>query len=164
MDTASFLQKILSDEGLIVLAEFRNGAMKRHHFIPNFEAASEKVHKLDSSGAEVYHGCSTYLTDEGRKQSNVARVKCLWLDIDVGPNKDYATRKDATDALGEVCKQIGLHVPMIVSSGRGLHCYWLFEAAVTGDVWKACATLFRQALDQIGFKHALQTKRVFYDQ
>jgi hypothetical protein len=153
MDTESFFPKILSDEGLIVLAEFRNSSFRKHHFLPNFEAAAAKVKQLDSTGAEVYHGCATYQTDENRKQDNVARVKCLWLDIDVGPNKDYANRKEAIDALGDLCRKVGLHLPMIVSSGRGLHCYWTFDAAVSGDVWKACAQLFRQTLDAVGFKH-----------
>lgn len=53
MDTLAFLSKILPDEGLVVLAEFRNGAMKRHHFIPNIELAAQKVQALDASGAEI---------------------------------------------------------------------------------------------------------------
>ena len=47
MITAVFLSKILSDEGLIVLAEFRGGAMKRHHFLPNFDEASKKDQSLN---------------------------------------------------------------------------------------------------------------------
>ncbi len=151
--TAVFLSKILSDEELIVLAEFRGGAMKRHHFLPNFDEASKKVHSLNESGAEVYHACATYKTDEGRKQTNVARVKSLCVDIDVGKADGYQTRNEAKDALGAVCKALGIHLPLIVSSGAGLHCYWLFDAAVTGDVWKNGANRFRQALDHLGFKH-----------
>lgn len=153
MDTAAFLSKILSDEGLICVPEFRNGAMKRQHFSPNFDAASAKIKQLNDSGAEVYHGCATYKTDEGRKQSNVARVKCFWLDIDVGKPNSYATRNEAKDALQGVCKALNFHVPMIVSSGAGLHCYWLFDAGVSGEVWKAGAQLLRQALDSLSFLH-----------
>lgn len=153
MDTAVFLSKILSDEGLIVLAEFRGGAMKRHHFLPNFDEASKKVQSLNESGADVYHACATYKTDEGRKQANVARVKSFWVDIDVGKADGYQTRNEAKEALAHLCKTIGFHVPYIVSSGAGLHCYWLFDAAVTGDVWKVGAQNFRQVLDSLGFKH-----------
>lgn len=153
MDTAVFLSKILSDEGLIVLAEFRGGAMKRHHFLPNFDEASKKVHALNDTGAEVYHACATYKSDANRKQDNVARVKSLWVDIDVGKADGYQTRNEAKDALGDVCKALGFHLPTIVSSGKGLHCYWLFDAAVTGEVWKVGANKFRQALDLLGFKH-----------
>ena len=152
-DTAVFLSKILSDEGLIVLAEFRGGAMKRHHFLPNFDEASKKVHALNDTGAEVYHACAIYKSDANRKQDNVARVKSFWVDIDVGKADGYQTRNEAKDALGNACKALGFHLPTIVSSGAGLHCYWLFDAAVTGEVWKAGANRFRQALDHLGFKH-----------
>ncbi len=152
-DTAVFLSKILSDEGLIVLAEFRGGAMKRHHFFPNYELGAAKVHALDASGAEVYHGCAAYKSDEGRKQSNVARVKSFFLDIDIGKADGYQTRNEAKDALSALCTTIGFHAPMIVSSGKGLHCYWLFEAAVSGEVWKAGALAFRKVLDSLNFKH-----------
>lgn len=152
-DTAVFLSKILSDEGLIVLAEFRGGAMKRHHFLPNFDEASKKVQSLNESGADVYHACATYKTDEGRKQANVARVKSFWVDIDVGKADGYQTRNEAKAAISHLCKTIGFHVPYIVSSGAGLHCYWLFDAAVTGEVWKVGAQAFRQVLDSLGFKH-----------
>lgn len=153
MDTAVFLSKILSEEGLIVLAEFRGGSMKRHHFLPNFDEASRRVKALNDSGAEVYHGCATYKSDEGRKQANVARVKSFWVDIDVGKPDSYQTRNEAKDALGELCKALEIHLPYIVSSGAGLHCYWVFDAAVSGDVWKAGAQLFRQVLDDFKFKH-----------
>ena len=153
MDTLAFLSKILPDEGLIVLAEFRNGAMKRHHFIPNVELASEKVLALDSTGAEVYHACATFKTDEGRKQANVAKVKSFFIDIDIGKADGYQTRNEAKDALTDMCKKVGLHAPLIVSSGSGLHCYWLFDAAVSGEVWKAGAQVFRKVLDSLNFKH-----------
>lgn len=153
MITAVFLKKILPDEGLIVLAEFNGGGMKRHHFCPNFDEASKKIHELNNSGAEVYHACATYKTDANRKQDNVARVKSFWVDIDVGKADGYQTRNEAKDAISHFCKTVGFQPPIIVSSGKGLHCYWTFDAAVTGDVWKAAALNFRKVLDSLNFKH-----------
>lgn len=153
MDTLAFFSKILPDEGLVVLAEFRNGAMKRHHFIPNIELAAEKVQALDATGADVYHACASYKTDESRKQANVDKVKSLFVDIDIGKADGYQTRNEAKDAISTFCGKVGIHAPLIVSSGSGLHCYWLFDAAVSGDVWKTGAQLFRQVLDSQGFKH-----------
>lgn len=151
--TAVFLSKILSDEGLIVLAEFRNGAMKKHHFLPTYDEASKRIHALNESGAEVYHGCATYKTNENRKQANVATVKSFFVDIDIGKADGYQTRSEAVEALKTLCTTVGFHVPYIVSSGKGLHCYWLFDAAVSGEVWKAGAQTFRQVLDSLNFKH-----------
>ena len=153
MDTLSFLSKILADEGLVVLAEFRNGAIKRHHFIPNIELASEKIHTLNNAGADVYHACATFKSDEGRKQANVAKVKSFFIDIDIGKADGYQTRSEARTELVALCNTLNIHAPLIVSSGAGLHCYWLFDAAVSGEVWKAGAQTFRRVLDLLKFKH-----------
>lgn len=158
MDTQKFLEAILPSEGFIVLAEFRTNQETNlkyivHHFFTDVSEAAQTIAKLDAKGNEVYHACATYLTDENRKQSNVSKVKSFWLDIDVGKENSYATKSEAAAALAEVCKQIGIPMPMIVSSGKGLHCYWTFTAAVEASVWKFSVGKFRAALDILGFKH-----------
>ena len=39
----------------------------------------------------------------------------------------------------------GLPTPLRVSSGYGLHCYWVFTEAVDGDTWMGIARLQRAA-------------------
>lgn len=154
MDTKQFLEAILPDEGYIVLAEFRRGSKAPlHHFFESVEDAAEAVQRLDAKGSDVFHACASYTTNENRKQANVKLVKSFWLDIDVGKADSYQTKQEALQALGEVCTALGWQVPMIVSSGRGLHCYWPLTEAVTATVWKAGVTRLRSALDAMGFKH-----------
>lgn len=154
MDTKSFLEEILPSEGYIVLAEFKqNTSYPVHHFYTDVETAAEEAHALDAKGSDVYHACATYATNENRKQSNVQFVKCFWLDIDVGKADSYQTQKDAVAELGAVCGTLGLKLPTIISSGRGLHCYWVFNDYIPVDVWKANVVKFRTALDALGFKH-----------
>lgn len=157
MDTRSFLEEILPAEGYIVLAEFKtnNDGAKYivHHFFTDVEEAAEKALALDAKGSEVYHACATYSTNESRKQSNVKLVKSFWLDIDVGKADSYQTQKEAAVELGTVCGKLGLKAPTMVSSGRGLHCYWVFTDSIPVDVWKANVAKFRIALDSMGFKH-----------
>lgn len=152
MDTIQFLSHVLPDEGLYCLAEFfPNGAVK-HHFYQDLGVAAKAVPAIDSKNT-VYHACASYKTNENRKQANVDKVKSFFLDLDVGENKDYPNLAAAKEAIKHLCSELKLHVPTIISSGKGLHAYFVFDAAVSGDVWKSGATLFRQVLDAIGFKH-----------
>lgn len=157
MDTKSFLEEILPAEGYIVLAEFKTNQDGSkyivHHFYTDFEEAADAALEMDAKGSEVYHACATYLTDQNRKQNNVKAAKCFWLDIDVGKADSYQTQKEAAMELGSVCGKLGLKMPTMVSSGRGLHCYWVFTDAIDISVWKASVARFRTALDSLGFKH-----------
>jgi len=158
MDTRSFLEEILPAEGYIVLAEFKpssdgEGKYIVHHFFTDFEAAAEAALDINAKGNDVYHACASYLTDQNRKQNNVKAVKSFWLDIDVGKADSYQTQKEAVAELGAVCGKLNLKLPTIVSSGRGLHCYWTFIEAIDVLMWKANVARFRTALDNLGFKH-----------
>lgn len=158
MDTKAFLEEILPAEGYIVLAEFKVNTQTNekyivHHFFTDTESAAETALALDAKGSEVYHACATYLTDQNRKQNNVKAVKSFWLDIDVGKADSYQTQKEAVVELGAVCGKLGLKLPTMISSGRGLHCYWVFTDAIPVEVWKANVAKFRTALDDMGFKH-----------
>lgn len=157
MDTKAFLEEILPAEGYIVLAEFKTNADNSkyivHHFFTDTESAAEAALALDAKGSEVYHACATYLTDQNRKQNNVKAAKCFWLDIDVGKADSYQTQKEAVAELGAVCGKLGLKLPTMVSSGRGLHCYWVFTDAIDVSIWKTNVAKFRAALDNMGFKH-----------
>lgn len=158
MDTKAFLEEILPSEGYIVLAEFKtnpdNGSKYIvHHFFEDADAAAKAALAMDARGSDVYHGCATYITNESRKQANVSQAKCFWLDIDVGKENSYATKKEAVEALADVCKKLQAPMPLIISSGRGLHCYWVFDHAVTATAWKSAVLRLRTALDQMGFLH-----------
>jgi Domain of unknown function (DUF927) len=152
LDTTSFLSHILPNSGLYCLAEFFSSGAVKHHFFNDINEAAQAVIDINSR-TTVYHACASYKTNENRKQVNVDKVKTFFLDLDVGPTKEYANLDEAKQAITHLCTKLGLHVPTIVLSGRGLHVYFVFESAVSADVWKAGALLFRQVLDTIGFKH-----------
>lgn len=84
-----------------------------------------------------------------RKQPNIKQLRAFWLDIDVGPNKDHATKQGAVEALVKFCRAFGFPTPTVVDSGGGLHVYWpLTEALDTGD-WLDSATKLK-ALAKLG--------------
>ncbi|GAH84740.1 unnamed protein product, partial [marine sediment metagenome] len=67
----------------------------------------------------VYFGVCARKEKEG-KEKNVCQVNSLWTDIDAKNIKEK----------GAIKKKIELFIPepsIIISSGRGYHCYWLLK-------------------------------------
>ena len=142
MDTLSFLQKILPSQGIYVLAAFRNGMDRSpaHYNCKSLEDLARLARKVDDAGVQVFHACASFaeerkvptkadpskLRNATRAADNVAFTRSQWLDVDVGPTKDYPTRKEAVQAVAELCRTLRIPAPMFVASGRGLHCYWPF--------------------------------------
>ena len=112
MDTASFLRHILPESGLFCVAEqFTSGGFN-HHFFSSIEDMASAVIKLDSNRT-VFHACSTYKTPgDGRTQKNVSRVKAFFLDLDVGENKDYPSKREACAALLTTAKTLDFPTPL----------------------------------------------------
>lgn len=82
-----------------------------------------------------------------RTQQNAAAIKAFWLDIDAGPNKPYATQKEAANALLAFIKATNLPAPTLVSSGYGLHVYWRLNKALPTALWNKLA-FFLERLTQ----------------
>lgn len=82
---------------------------------------------------------------EKRTQANVKYVKAIWLDLDVGEKKEYATQADGFAALKAFCKATGLPKPLVMNSGHGLHAYWPFDQQMSRDDWQPIADKLRDA-------------------
>src|SRR5690242_18528045 len=75
-----------------------------------------------------------------RHASQALFLKALWIDIDVKPEKGYATIDEAMDALTAFVQQANLPVPSaIVYSGGGIHVYWISECPLSPDEWRPYA-------------------------
>ena len=61
---------------------------------------------------------------KNRKVDNVSHLGSLFLDLDCGPMKEYATQAEAFTSLKNFCKTLKLPKPLIINSGRGVHVYW----------------------------------------
>ena len=82
---------------------------------------------------------------EVRTQRNTLQAKAFFFDLDVGEGlKKYATRKEALEGLIRFCKDTQLPKPLITSSGRGMHVYWILDEALDSDTWRTHASKLRQ--------------------
>jgi len=104
---------------------------------PRFQRAFDTVEGLagyvtrHGATSNVYFSPCAFRSGRGRKKEAAARCRVVWSDLDCGPEKSFATREDALARL----REFPLTARLIVSSGRGLHVYWLLACDVTsGDL------------------------------
>ena len=120
-----------------------------HQFFDTNEELSDAARAADAKGENVYFGCSSFKNGSNRTQENVAAAKSFWLDIDVGPGKGYASKGDAILAVKVFCKELGIPIPLIVSSGEGIHCYWPMHGDIAPHAWKLTAELLKKATKKL---------------
>jgi hypothetical protein len=75
-----------------------------------------------------------------RNQRNVVALKALWIDVDVKPDKGYATVKEAVAGIEEFIKRANLPpASAVVLSGGGVHVYWISNKPLSKYEWQPYA-------------------------
>lgn len=170
MDTASFLSHVLPRQGykFIVLREAPDKPWI-HKASEHAAVAADIALQADAKERTVYHACASFqkavVTSETeldakgnpkrkyREHSNAAFVKSLWIDLDCGDGKDYPDQRAALADVLRFCKESGIERPLLVSSGNGVHCYWVFDKEIPATAWKRIANIWRCILDHFEVKH-----------
>ena len=90
-----------------------------------------------------------------RTQVNTKEAITLIFDLDVGPEPTkYQTQAEALSDLKRFCKLVAMPLPTVVSSGYGLHVYWVFDRALDAQTeWKTQAARLRQLAKHYGVKY-----------
>ena len=83
-----------------------------------------------------------------RTQECATWFKTLALDLDIGPDKPYATQGEGWKAMTAALRAIGMPAPMVISSGRGIHLYWPLTNVIKRDDWVRLSTALRVALEE----------------
>ena len=155
LTVTDFLAAVLPDQGhycLFLLQE------RRHVWTDSIGGLAALVEKhKDHQG--VYYAPESFKT-EVRSQSNVRGLKALRLDIDAGekkhdkdPKGTYATQHDARQALQRFSTATGLLPSIVVSSGEGLHVYYVLDESCAPHQWQPVA----EALKRFCNGHGLRT-------
>ena len=137
MNTLEFLRRVLPERGWYCVGVVLPDKGFRHKFSKQIEEIAEYSQKVSAAGYDCYYAVASFKDGNSRKQHNVQEIKTLFFDIDVGKSKNsYATRREALLAIQEFVARNNLPKPMIVSSGKGFHIYWVLKTAVTAYDWK----------------------------
>ena len=162
MNTQEFLERILPHQGVYFIAyqPTKDRAM-RHVACQTKAELAKKILELDQNSYAVYHACASYkqarvVDADGKKRSyrvaeNRDRIRSFWLDLDVGADKastgkGYATKREACTALAGFCKKYKLPNPLVVSSGYGIHAYFIMNKDLEREEWKDTASKLKALL------------------
>jgi hypothetical protein len=94
-----------------------------------------------------------------RSQQNAVALKALFLDIDAkGADKGgYDSLSEAATALQEFITEVDLPKPTaIVTSGGGLHAYFVFDRALTVTAWQELSYALAEAAKAHGLRADVQ--------
>ena len=92
MDTKTFLESTLGNDGYYcLLAINKKTGHKPQKFFDSVGHLIDEATEYDDKGYDTYFALSTFAESNSRKVNNVKQVKSLFLDIDCGEGKDYAT-------------------------------------------------------------------------
>jgi hypothetical protein len=169
LDTKNFLTRIVAQTDELVICTHKpdpSGQNPRGIFwnrgsFANIDDAVNAISKWDTEPTTtVYYTVGTFaghsFTDSAgrakwsRKQEQATWFKALALDLDIGPDKPYATQKEGWTVMAAALKVIGMPAPMVISSGKGIHCYWPLTMAIKNADWVKLSTALRLALEENG--------------
>jgi len=153
METKTFLESVLGGEGFYcVWANRLSDERKIQKFYTDLDTAVHAAHNLNAEGFDAYFALGTFEEAGSRKAPNVKQLKSFFLDIDCGPNKDYATQAEALGALRIFCKELKLPRPTLINSGRGIHVYWPLTTPVARETWVHVAEQFKRLCKSKGLR------------
>jgi putative DNA primase/helicase len=164
--TVAFLRHILPPTGLPIGFV---GDTKVQRVFDTKEQLAQFLVCVDANRQNAYHACATYRDRKGvynerkkkwevRCHANVLLVSCLWADIDTRegkPDAPYADRMEAWQAVVGFCQVSGMPVPVFVSSGYGLHIYWVLCEPLPESEWRKYA----KRLAALFAKHGLKVDK-----
>jgi len=149
MNTLEFLQRVLPTQGKYAAAVFTKQSDKPFHkFFESIDDLSEYITDANAAGNNVYFAVNSF-TEPKRKQESALYSKALYLDIDCGADKPFLNQHDALQWLTEYINKMGMPMPMLVSSGNGLHVYWLFDENVPIDEWQELADALKASIPML---------------
>lgn len=151
MDARAFLQLIVPPSGWIAGWATKAGRPRQELFEDDDAFLAWAIRQVEK-GYDVYFAPASFTLGRveaqrrGRKprgHDNVDRIASLWLDIDTKESHPetaiYVDRRAAWEAVCQFCKVAALPLPLFVSSGGGIHCYWPLEEALDLQAWQALA-------------------------
>ena len=171
MDTMEFFGMVLPGTGRYCAAYIdRNGPKNprtlkpfvNHKWFDTIQELAEfyeRVEKRNKAGKQVdcYHATGTFNDKERRKQEHVVACRSLFFDLDCGFDekgrpKAFTDQRAAVAALSRFVDGQGLPIPMVVSSGNGIHAYWPFDRDLTPAEWQPLADAIKALAQNAGLQ------------
>jgi hypothetical protein len=151
METKTFLENVLGSDGYYSVLAF-NDDRRIQKFYDSIDAVIHAANNLDTQKLNTFYGLATFKDGNSRKSENVQHLKSFFLDLDCGEGKDYPNQTEAINALRGFVKTLSLPKPVMVSSGYGVHVYWILEDTVHPDEWTPVALQLKKMCVEHGLR------------
>tara|TARA_R110002126_G_scaffold88194_4_gene211496 strand:+ start:1450 stop:4278 length:2829 start_codon:yes stop_codon:yes gene_type:complete len=137
-----FYEKALPTQGVYCISGIDNNKRITNRFAETLDDVLVQVEKLKSKGSNTFVALGAF---EGysRKAEDCLFLRSFFIDLDVGPTKEYSDKVEANVALYKLCGAAELPDPTVIDSGGGLHAYWIFDKDIPVDEWKLYAEKFK---------------------
>jgi hypothetical protein len=152
MSNFDLLNTVLPPEGRYCVMGI--GKYPDQNFVDTKEEVEELAQRFVKRKIDVFFGCAKYGPLNNRTHENAKYFRALWMDIDCGPTKGvpdekgiikgYLDQQTGLDEFKKFCNTVGLPRPILVSSGYGIHAYWLLEQTVSRREWEPLANRLRE--------------------
>jgi hypothetical protein len=152
MSSFDLLNTVLPPEGRYCVMGI--GKYPDQNFVDTKEEVEELAQQFVKRKIDVFFGCAKYGSLNNRTHENAKYFRALWMDIDCGPTKGvpdkkgiikgYLDQQTGLDEFKKFCIAVGLPRPILVSSGYGIHAYWLLEETVSRREWEPLANRLRE--------------------
>ena len=152
METKQFLDLVLGSEGYYCVWANNPAKQVQQKFYTSIDEVISEAHDLSDNGWSAFFALGTFEKAGSRVADNVMRMKSFFLDLDCGPDKEFANQETAIAELRDFCKQHSLPTPTLINSGRGIHVYWILSDAVARDDWWPVAERLKNLCTASGFK------------
>lgn len=111
-------------------------------FAASMDEVTDWVRAGADGGTDVYFSMASFRERGSGKADNIHQVQALWLDLDVGEGKPFATL-DAAQRTIDSLSPLG-PPSATVGSGGGLHVYWKLDRPLSVAEWKPLAAWLKR--------------------
>jgi hypothetical protein len=137
-----FYEKALPTQGVYCVSGIDNNKKITNRFAETLDDVYTEIDKLNAKKVNTFVALGTF-DGYSRKADDCLFVRSFFIDLDVGPSKEYATKEDARAGVISLVMQTGLPEPVLVDSGGGIHAYWLMDEDIPAAEWKSYAEKFK---------------------
>jgi len=147
-----FYKKALPSTGIYCVATIDPVAkITKHKFVENIDELESFVESKKNTKTNIFVAMSSF-KGYSRKADEAIYARSFFIDLDVGENKEYKSKKEALDDLDKFVLDAELPNPVIVDSGGGIHAYWFLDRDITTTEWKPYAEKFKDFCISRGLK------------
>jgi len=148
-----FYKKMLPSKGVycITTIEPVDGGKVANYYVESVDDLEPKIEELKSLKHNIYVTHSTF-KGYARRKVDAVWSSSLFVDLDVGEGKEYASKEEALKALDDFVIHTNLPAPTKLDSGRGIWGFWMFGENIPIDTWKVYAEKFKKFCLDNGLK------------